>query len=290
MSYLDVPRLHFTGTFTANPSTINNDPANYNPNLVEGPSSNPENIDVDGASVYMNPGDETSVNVWATSFGSPAQVPVALELVPSPSPPPSQFDNNQPPAALSFPASVTTGANGSASVSLSASNPSPLPLLRGNLGGQLYYIGGAWAAGNVWNAYGAGTFYAAPLSVKLFNSIEPPIPNPTWKNVQPILYKYYYLYAVMVGYVDLSNYDSVVMSKDGIQQVLNLDFNDPNYMPVTREMSNDERQLILTWIANGCPQGNHETKSKGEAFVADSPDSPDTGSAGAGFERPWSGG
>jgi hypothetical protein len=31
MSYLDVPRLHFTGTFMANPSTINNDPNNYQP-------------------------------------------------------------------------------------------------------------------------------------------------------------------------------------------------------------------------------------------------------------------
>ncbi len=29
MSYLDVPRIHFAGAFTANPSTINNSPANY---------------------------------------------------------------------------------------------------------------------------------------------------------------------------------------------------------------------------------------------------------------------
>lgn len=31
MSYLDVPRLHFSGTFKASPSTVNNDPNNYNP-------------------------------------------------------------------------------------------------------------------------------------------------------------------------------------------------------------------------------------------------------------------
>jgi len=228
--------------------------------LVNGTAQLAENsdgsyIDVDGASVYMNPGDNTPVKFWATSFGSPAAgVAVALELVPSPAPPPAQFDNNQPASALSFPASVTTVANGSAAVSVQASNPSPLPAGRKDIGGQLYYIGGPWAPGNSWNAYGAGVFYASPLSVKLFNSIDPPIPNPTWKDVQPILFKYYYLYAIMAGYVDLSNYDSVVASKQSIQAVLNLSFDDPSYMPVTREMSNDQRQLILTWIAQGCPQ------------------------------------
>lgn len=214
-------------------------------------------VDVDGASVYMNPGDGTSINVWATSFGSAAAgTSVALELVPAPPPPPDQFDDNQPPSALSFPQSVTIGADGSAAVELNASNPSPLPAGRQDIGGQLYYLGGAWGAGNVWNAYGAGTFFAAPLSVKLFNSIEPPIPQPTWTDVQPILYKYYYLYAYMASIVDLSNYDSVKSSAQAIQGVLNLGFDDPSYMPITREMSNDERQLILTWIGNGCPPGN----------------------------------
>ncbi|MCI0489674.1 MAG: hypothetical protein L0229_24055, partial [Blastocatellia bacterium] len=33
MSYLDVPRLHFSGVFRANPSTINNTPPNYNPRI-----------------------------------------------------------------------------------------------------------------------------------------------------------------------------------------------------------------------------------------------------------------
>jgi hypothetical protein len=209
---------------------------------------------MDGASVYMNPADNTPVNLRATTFGSPAVgMPVALELVP-PSPP-SDFDNNQPATALTFPPSVTTGANGEASIPLSATNPSPLPAGRQNIGGQLYYLGGGWAAGNVWNGDSAG-FFASPLSVKLFNSIDPPITEPTWTDVQPILFKYYYLYAYMASIVDLSNYASVKSNAKGIQGVLTLGIDNPNYMPVTREMSNDERQLILTWIANGCPPGN----------------------------------
>jgi hypothetical protein len=30
MSYLDLPRIHFFGVFIAEPSTINNNPRNYN--------------------------------------------------------------------------------------------------------------------------------------------------------------------------------------------------------------------------------------------------------------------
>ncbi|HEV8579327.1 MAG TPA: hypothetical protein VGX68_09620 [Thermoanaerobaculia bacterium] len=241
-------------------------------------------IDVDGASVYMNPGDQASVNLWATEYGAPAagvQVPLALV----PNSPPSDFDNNQPASALSFPASVTTGANGSAPIPLQASDPSPLPAGRKNIGGQLYYLGGAWAAGNVWNGDSAG-FFSAPLSVKLFNSIDPPITQPTWSDVQPILFKYYYLYAYMASIVDLSNYASVQSNAQSIQAVLNLSFDDPNYMPVTREMSNDERQLILTWIANGCPQGNDDNVKKDELRRAASPAPGDA----APRRRPWSGG
>lgn len=42
MSYLDVPRLHFAGTFVAKPSTLNNDPNNFNPQVnPKDPSWNP---------------------------------------------------------------------------------------------------------------------------------------------------------------------------------------------------------------------------------------------------------
>jgi hypothetical protein len=43
MSYLDVPRLHFAGTFRADPSTVNNIPSNYDPNVFRpNPSWNPD--------------------------------------------------------------------------------------------------------------------------------------------------------------------------------------------------------------------------------------------------------
>lgn len=42
MSYLDVPRLHFSGSFRGDPSTVNNDPENFNPRVTNpDPSWNP---------------------------------------------------------------------------------------------------------------------------------------------------------------------------------------------------------------------------------------------------------
>lgn len=34
MSYLDLPRLYFSGNFFANPSTINNDLGSFDPSVV----------------------------------------------------------------------------------------------------------------------------------------------------------------------------------------------------------------------------------------------------------------
>jgi len=39
MSYLDLPRLHFAGTYFANPSTVNNDPSNFPRDAVLTPAS-----------------------------------------------------------------------------------------------------------------------------------------------------------------------------------------------------------------------------------------------------------
>lgn len=62
MSYLDLPRLHFSGQFFANPSTVNNTPNNYNANhqfpdetTVDAGLATPNNIDL-----FWNPnGDGT---------------------------------------------------------------------------------------------------------------------------------------------------------------------------------------------------------------------------------------
>ncbi|HEX3580834.1 MAG TPA: hypothetical protein VH087_03670 [Thermoanaerobaculia bacterium] len=216
---------------------------------------NGEYVDFDGASVYMNPNEQATVNLWATAFGSPKNAAVNLALAAPAGA--VGFDNNAPAAALTFPSNVNTGNGGVAPVTFTSTDPVPLPSTRMPIGGQVYFVGGSsWPAGNNWNggssSSGAPIFYPTPFSVKLFTSL-PTVPNPTWSDVQPILYKYYYLYGYMASIVDLSDYGSVKGMAQAIQSMLTLSVDDPSYMPVTREMSNDETQLVLTWIANGCP-------------------------------------
>lgn len=199
-------------------------------------------VDADGASLYMNPGDQANGVLYATTFGKPAaNLALAVEIMP-------QGQNNvpPPPKGVAFPASVTTDSQGRAEIPIQASDPVPREPRRRFIDGQVYFLGGPWAI--------QPNLAGAPLSVKVFNSIDPPIENPTWKDVEPVLYQFYWLYAYMASIVDLSSYESVKANAKAIQSVLALPFTDPNFMPVTREMSRDQHKLILDWIAQGCPQ------------------------------------
>lgn len=217
-------------------------------NILLQESPNGVYIDIDGYSLYMNPGQEASVNVWAFTFGSPTpgvQVPLTYQNPNSAAG--SGPSNNTPLSALRFPASVTTGNDGWAPIPLQSGDPGPAA--RPNITGQLYFLGGGWST-----SY-AATVGSAPLSVKLFSSVLAAGDQPKWADVQPILYRFYYMYGYMASIVDLSNYDDVKANAQPIKQVLSLDFNDAGYMPVSREMANAERDLILQWINAGCPAG-----------------------------------
>ena len=54
MSYLNVPRLHFEGRFQADPSTVNNNDANFDP-TVQFSNAPPDPGDPANTSVYWNP-------------------------------------------------------------------------------------------------------------------------------------------------------------------------------------------------------------------------------------------
>jgi hypothetical protein len=205
-------------------------------------------ITVDQSTVYMNPGDTATLDLYATKFGAPLanyQVPLALV---APNPP---TGDNEPADALVFPATVTTNDCGWAAVPLSASNPAPRPPHRRNIDGQVYFVGGPWSA-----QYNANSQAPSAFTVKIFNSME--IPDaPTWvQNVGPILYQYYILYAYMINFFDLSNYESVKGASSGIRALINLPLAHPGKMPVTRELSRDAIAVITKWIDQGCAAGD----------------------------------
>jgi hypothetical protein len=74
MSYLDVPRLHFSGTFIAKPSTVNNTPQNFDPKVTNpSPAWNPNG---NHAWQFLNCQVKTAVNASCQILQSNSDDPV----------------------------------------------------------------------------------------------------------------------------------------------------------------------------------------------------------------------
>ena len=77
--------------------------------------------------------------------------------------------------------------------------------------------------------------------------------NPTWDDdVYPIFHQYYFLYPVMSGILNLTDYESVTKNYnlELLKHSMSLDINDPNYMPVTRDLPPSQQKMILEWLEN----------------------------------------
>jgi hypothetical protein len=208
----------------------------------------------------LNPGEERTAKLYATTFGvrSPGQQ-ISLGYDPSvmqsqatqgalPGPsvlgePQSAlqfFDPSKPGSPVS---SLTTGPDGTAELQLKASDPrNPRVYIDGQLYGVTYALGPTPPPiGSVQN----GSQF---LSVLVFSGYAAPA-EPNWmENVRPIFEQYADLYPVMRPIVDLSNYGSVVSRRNILKNVFNAHVSDPNYMPVTRDLSEAKRAMIRTWL------------------------------------------
>ncbi len=74
--------------------------------------------------------------------------------------------------------------------------------------------------------------------------------NPNWiTDIRPIFLQYRNLYPVMrINFMDLGNYHDVVKNKKSILRSMALDRNDPNFMPVTRDLSPNKTDMIKKWL------------------------------------------
>ncbi len=77
--------------------------------------------------------------------------------------------------------------------------------------------------------------------------------DPTWvDDVEPILAPFARLSAIMNTILDMRSYTDVTKSHniDLMRKTLMLDFEDPSYMPTTRDLSPVKRAMILKWLDN----------------------------------------
>ena len=194
----------------------------------------------------LDPGDTATTTIHAARFGQPA-ASVEVDVwhddsgaQPLPGDPPVGV----PPSALTFPASVTTGADGTAELTLTASDPGNP---RGYIDGQTYGVAYGWG-------HDASVAVGNMLAALVFDEHAGP-PSPTWvADVQPILQQYANLYPAMAAVVDLSDYNDVVRHKRALELAMGLPITDPNYMPVTRDLSRGKREMVLRWLQQPEPE------------------------------------
>jgi hypothetical protein len=152
-------------------------------------------------------------------------------------------DIGTPPDGLSFPATLITDADGRAGVEIAAKALEKPP--RGYIDGQIYLISYG-IDGEPTNAHPQYDF----IVVHARDTFDAPA-KPTWiSDIAPILTQYGNLYPIMSQrLVDLSDPDSIRRNLKILQLAFSLDIEDPNYMPVTRDLSAGKRLAIQRWLA-----------------------------------------
>ncbi len=196
-----------------------------------------------------------STVLYARQYGKPAdKIPIRLALNPPESdqggsgrtnPPAPQAPIpriGEPSKVVHFPATGMTGGDGSIKVTLVFDDPKNT---RGYIDGQIYKV-------NYWLDYQGVS--RVPLYeqivVHLRDAFEP-VKTPDWsKDVEPILVQFGNLYPIMSkGLFSFSDPEVIKKHARIMAFALTRPLDDPNHMPVTRDLSEGKRQTILNWLA-----------------------------------------
>src|SRR5271166_2592123 len=190
----------------------------------------------------LNPGEAAEIHLFASQLGQPN--PNAQIL--------SYFDATQigggppvgvPAGALQFPSIVVTDSNGQASLKVTAQDPKNP---RGYIDGQVYGIRPVLMD----TLPPALQYPFNPLEFISFLvwdefTADPPV----WYGcLQPVFQQYANLYPIMDRFLDLASYESICQNLTPLGIVFGLPADDPNLMPVTRDLSASKRKAILRWL------------------------------------------
>ncbi|HTZ44435.1 MAG TPA: hypothetical protein VMB79_11295 [Jatrophihabitans sp.] len=201
----------------------------------------------------IDAGDSSPVTFWGARYGEPLddqQLAVRqLGSIPgqggSGAPDP-KVDNipipnmGVPEAALTVPTGLTLS-KGQAQGDLVAGNPDNP---RGYLDGQVYLVD--------FRLPGQGNNNRQPfdfVAIHVRDAFVVP-EHPTWADVQPVLTQFGNLYPIMSkGFIDLSNEASVLKNRQLLLLAFTRPVTDPNYMPVTRDLSEPKRQMLIKYLS-----------------------------------------
>jgi hypothetical protein len=222
-------------------------------------------VRVDQVVHRMNPTAKAKVDFYVSRYGAPCkgeeiEVSVAIPMEDQGGNPDDQDLVNTKVPVINIPASAiawafsdpkksVTERDGKISFSFYATVPGNP---RGYLDGQLYFID--YKPANV-DDYVQYQFDIITLHV--YDAFIPP-KVPTWDDLYPIMLQYGNLYPVMSRMlVDLSSYASVVKHRQILELAFSLPIEDPNHMPVSRDLSEGKRKMILQWLTMKNDQGEY---------------------------------
>ena len=146
-----------------------------------------------------------------------------------------------PQGALAFAPAVATDANGVATATIATSPPNNP---RGYVDGQIYNV-------NFQLAGQTRQSFAPFETITIHLRDEYPVPAvPTWsEDIAPIFIQYGNLYPIMSKrLVDLNDPVSVFAHRELLELAFSSEIHDPNYMPVTRDLSKGKRDTIVKWL------------------------------------------
>lgn len=146
----------------------------------------------------------------------------------------------KPQNALKFEAHPTCGPRGVLAFRIDASNPGNP---RKYIDGQIFLVR------TEINAKGVSAQPPfEPMVLHVREAFEPP-EKPDWAKIKPIMEQYSNLYPVMSrGLFSLTDPDTLKKHADILYFAFSRSLDDPNYMPVTRDLSTGKRQMILNWL------------------------------------------
>lgn len=191
----------------------------------------------------LNPNEACTVDFYATNLGKPLVKAINLQLDTANI---LQAPDNPilgVPDILAFSASVIPNSNGKASVTINAANPGNP---RQFIDGQVYAI-----SYNLIDQDFANCNQLNFLSLLVYSGLdEASINNPVWEtDILPIMQQYANLYPLMSkGIFNLAKKEVVDGNAEILKFVFGKAIEDPNYMPVTRDLSGDKQKMIFSYL------------------------------------------
>ncbi|XP_078571963.1 uncharacterized protein LOC144859304 isoform X2 [Branchiostoma floridae x Branchiostoma japonicum] len=192
---------------------------------------------IDDRVMRKEPNSEWNVAFRTFEFGSSAEGIVIKTNLTWPK------DDSKP--AIDTVRTQPSGKNGISTITLRSSNPGE-PRREQQLDGQVYGYNITAKKGD-----NGAEFLVRDLviTVLLYSEYTFTPGNVTWyEHVYPIFQQYANLYPVMKPIIDLASYEDVSKKRRLLKHALTLPETNPNYMPVTRDLSPQKRKMILSWI------------------------------------------